>query len=727
MQNASRQMEKFAKKMNNIGKTMSTYVTAPLALAGAASIKMASDFEESVNKVDVAFGDASNTVKSFAQTTLQSFGIAEGTALDMAATFGDMATSMGLTQSASADMAKQLVGLAGDLASFKNISIDVANTALTSIFTGETESLKKLGIVMTQANLQAYALSQGITKNIQDMGEAEKVQLRYAYVMAKTTNAQGDFARTGGGAANQMRIFQEGLKQLGQQFGAVILPAFTDLVKSANNLLSSFSNLTDGQKKFIVGMGILAASIGPVLIGISHLTKAAILMKAQVLAIAPAYAAIAAAVVLLSKVIYDAIQRKRKLAEIDAELNKRMDAQAEASKRAAEATSEEVSEIRTLLAVAQDEYQLKETRLNAINKLNSIAPDYIKNINLENVATADVTSAIDKYITSLQSKAKAQAMSTLLSEEMTKQMEIEKEILFLTMQVEKQRNSIIGMSATANEAESQATKTSIQLGERRLEVLQKQSQEIQNNIKDLTKLGAVIQTTETGGTGGGLGKAAESQKAKLLDLNAAVKEYTGSIGELKSTAEELMPTLQAVDQSFEMSAHTAGSWGAKLNEVFEQIGEGLRSLLVDVVADGLERLGETFAGSQTTFRSFGADMLGAVGEFAGKFGKLLMAAGAASLAFQTQLLSGPQGAIAAIAAGAALVVASGAIKQHLKNAKNMGSSGGGSVGSVGGYGGGGGYSAPSGINVSLTGVMVGNDMRLIVNKEYTRTELIRGK
>ena len=127
--------------------------------------------EESLNKVDVSFGKSSQKVKDFARTTLREFGIAEGSALEMTALFGDMATGMGINEEAAADMSIQLAGLAGDLASFKNISIDRAQVALTSIFNGETESLKRLGIVMTQANLEAFALTQGITKQVSEMSE----------------------------------------------------------------------------------------------------------------------------------------------------------------------------------------------------------------------------------------------------------------------------------------------------------------------------------------------------------------------------------------------------------------------------------------------------------------------------------------------------------------------------------------------------------------------------
>ena len=265
LSDAQKSLVEFSKKAADMGKTLSTYVTAPLLAAGAASIKMASDFNESLNKVDVSFKSASVSVTDFAKTSLKTYGIASGTALDMASNFGDMATSMGLGVGEAAKLSTSLVGLAGDMASFKNISIDVAQTALNGIFTGETESLKRLGIVMTEANVKAYAFSQGITKQYDAMSQAEKVMLRYQYVMSVTKNAQGDFARTNENAANQMRMFGEGMKQLSAEIGQVMLPAITSIVRAANGMITGFSDASNSTKGFIVTLGLIAAATGPLL------------------------------------------------------------------------------------------------------------------------------------------------------------------------------------------------------------------------------------------------------------------------------------------------------------------------------------------------------------------------------------------------------------------------------------------------------------------------------
>lgn len=265
LSDAQKSLVSFSKQAAELGKTMSTFVTAPLLAAGTASVMMASDFNESMNKVDVAFASSSQVVKDFAKTSLTSFGIAEGTALDMAALFGDMATSMGLGVGEASKLSTSLVGLAGDLSSFKNINIKEATTALNGIFTGETESLKRLGVVMTETNLKTFALSQGMTKQYETMSQAEKVMLRYNYIMANTKNAQGDFARTNEGAANQMRMFGEGVKQLSAQFGQVMLPAVTSIVSGLNSMIQGFSDSSEGTKTFIVALAGITAGVGPLL------------------------------------------------------------------------------------------------------------------------------------------------------------------------------------------------------------------------------------------------------------------------------------------------------------------------------------------------------------------------------------------------------------------------------------------------------------------------------
>lgn len=258
-------LDEAARRLSTAGNALTAGLTVPLAAAGVASVNFSSDMQEAVNKVEVAFGNAADSVKSWSSTTLNSIGLAQGTALDMAALFGDMATSMGYSQDAAAQMSMALVNLAADLASFKNIGIDQASTALKSIFTGETESLKELGVVMTQANLEAYALAEGYTTAYTAMDQAQQVAVRYQYVLANTQNAQGNFARTSDSTANQLRIFRESLKEAAAAAGDELLPVITPIIGKLNELIQTFGDLDEGTQKAVVQTGLFLAALGPML------------------------------------------------------------------------------------------------------------------------------------------------------------------------------------------------------------------------------------------------------------------------------------------------------------------------------------------------------------------------------------------------------------------------------------------------------------------------------
>lgn len=258
-------LDEAARRLSTAGNALTTGLTVPLAAAGVASVNFSSDMQEAINKVEVAFGGAADSVKEWSSTTLNSIGLAQGTALDMAALFGDMATSMGYSQDAAAQMSMALVNLAADLASFKNIGIDQASTALKSIFTGETESLKELGVVMTQANLEAYALAEGYTTAYTAMDQAQQVAVRYQYVLANTQNAQGDFARTSDSTANQLRIFRESLKEAAATAGDELLPIITPTIGKLNELIQTFGDLDEGTQKAVVQTGLFLAALGPML------------------------------------------------------------------------------------------------------------------------------------------------------------------------------------------------------------------------------------------------------------------------------------------------------------------------------------------------------------------------------------------------------------------------------------------------------------------------------
>lgn len=250
-------------------------------LAGEA-INASSNLVEVQNVVDTAFGNMASMAEEFAGSAIKNFGMSELAAKKTASTYMAMSSSLGLSKSAAAEMSVTVAGLSGDMASFYNVSQEVASTALASIWTGETETLKKYGIMLTQTNLEEYAAAQGIKTKYTEMNEAEKVMLRYNYVLQATSNAHGDFAKTGGSFANQLRMLEENWNSLEAGMGSVLMNAVTPLMQGLNELLSFITSdspmaaeALDLISASLVGIGgaLVIANIGQITAQISKLTE----------------------------------------------------------------------------------------------------------------------------------------------------------------------------------------------------------------------------------------------------------------------------------------------------------------------------------------------------------------------------------------------------------------------------------------------------------------------
>lgn len=237
-----------------------TAIVAGLIKIGKTAIDTASALEEVQNVVDVSFGASANEINLFAKNAIKQFGLSELSAKKMASAFMAMANGMDINIASGKQMATTLTGLAGDMASFYNVSVDIAETALHSVFTGETESLKKFGIILTEANLQQYAYSQGIKKTVSSMSQAEKVALRYQYVLHSTSKVQGDFVRTGGNWANQIRVLKEQWSQLLSILGRGLIAVLKPVVEVLNEMLASLIAVGNAMAKAFGGKGIESAT-----------------------------------------------------------------------------------------------------------------------------------------------------------------------------------------------------------------------------------------------------------------------------------------------------------------------------------------------------------------------------------------------------------------------------------------------------------------------------------
>lgn len=319
---AEASLNKVGGAMQKVGIGMTAGLTVPLVAFGATAVNAASDLNESISKVNVVFDESADVVQNWAKTSATSLGISRQGALEAAGTFGNLFSAMGVIPAESAKLSTNLVNLAADLASFNNANPDDVLLALRSGLLGEAEPLRQFGVQLSAARIESEALSSGIVKadvdmvklttttiavekaqaaaakalkehgagsieyrdavakveaaeaklaevtagKVPELTAAQKAQASYAIIMKDTALAQGDFARTSDGLANQQRVLSAQFTNMQAALGQALLPAVTSIVSAFNGLLSAFLALPDGAQKIIAVIGVLVAVMGPLLI-----------------------------------------------------------------------------------------------------------------------------------------------------------------------------------------------------------------------------------------------------------------------------------------------------------------------------------------------------------------------------------------------------------------------------------------------------------------------------
>ena len=222
---------------------------------GKECIELSSNLSEVQNVVDTVFPTMNRQIDNFAKNAAAQFGLSETMAKNFTGTFGAMGKAFGFSEGQAYDMATALTGLAGDVASFYNMSQDEAYTKLKSVFTGETESLKSLGVVMTQSALDAFAMANGFGKTTKSMSEAEKVALRFKFVQDQLSAAQGDFMRTSDGWANQIRLLSLQFDSLKAAIGSGLIAVLSPVVRMLNILIGRILTAISALKSFFSMLG----------------------------------------------------------------------------------------------------------------------------------------------------------------------------------------------------------------------------------------------------------------------------------------------------------------------------------------------------------------------------------------------------------------------------------------------------------------------------------------
>lgn len=250
---ASKTKQKFGMMSVAVGNILADMATKAIASIGnfvKDSIDKGSELAELQNVVDSVFTTMSDTVDNFAQNALEAYGLTEAQAKRMMGTYGAMSKAFGYTERQAYSMSEQLTALTADVASFYNLNHDEAYTKMKSVFTGETESLKELGVVMTQAALDQYALQQGYGRTTAQMTEQEKVALRLAFVQDKLSVASGDFVRTQDQWANQTRILSGQFESLKAAIGQGLINVLTPVIRVINIIMGKLVQLANAFKSF---------------------------------------------------------------------------------------------------------------------------------------------------------------------------------------------------------------------------------------------------------------------------------------------------------------------------------------------------------------------------------------------------------------------------------------------------------------------------------------------
>ena len=274
LRKSTKSMQRFGNKMQNFGDMMTRNVTLPVIGLGAAAVKLASDFEETQSKFNTVFRDIREQANLTAKNLADDFGLSSRASMQLLSDTGDLLTGFGFTQQEALLLSNQVNELAVDLASFTNFAggAEGASLALTKALLGERESIKQLGIAITEADLKRFAEEQGLV--FKELNRVAKANLTYQLALQQSQNAVGDFARTSESFANQLRQLKGELEDVAIELGVELLPIAKSLVSGLRDLTKFTSQFSDEQKTGALQVAGFAAALGPIISIGGRLVKA---------------------------------------------------------------------------------------------------------------------------------------------------------------------------------------------------------------------------------------------------------------------------------------------------------------------------------------------------------------------------------------------------------------------------------------------------------------------
>ena len=553
MKKAQKKLKKFGKSITKVGTTLSRNLTLPILGLAAAALKFGSDLEETNAKFLTVFSSMQEEAEETAKVFKDSFGLSELAAKDMLSGTGDLLVGIGLTESGALDLSTKINELAVDLASFTNFSGGAkgASDALTKALLGERESIKSLGISINEADLKEFAANQGLVWKELDKGT--RAMLTYELAAQQSFKAIGDFERTSGSFANQMRIVKGDLIDVAAEMGARLIPYAQAAIEKLKGLIVWFEGLSDSTKDNIVKWGLIVAAIGPVLIvigkmslGISALIP--IFTKLGKFLLASPYLLLAAAVVILIKTTYDWATAVNGVEKAKQQLH-------DITINAIVQAKEEERLLVKNLEIAKDRTKSDGEREKAIAVLNNKLVSLNGTLNLENIAETNVTNAINKHTEALMNQAKIAGIQDLITEKFRKLTEskLNADIALDDMSaLEKTgkglsiifQNLISGENLITGSASKEAGKKVINdFGEGK----KSEIDFLENELEDLITITPIVEiTADLGGVGDLIPPPdADGKKAKQIEgITLAVEDYSDQVMELSTAPsfDDLFPT-----------------------------------------------------------------------------------------------------------------------------------------------------------------------------------------
>ncbi|MDB2109611.1 hypothetical protein PMW03_05560 [Clostridium paraputrificum] len=274
LQSLATKCNNIGNKLSSFGSKMTTMVSLPLAGVGIAGINMASDLEETNNKMEAVFGSMSSMVDEWAKNSAKGYGLTAQAFKDNVTLFGSLSQDiLKMDSKTSAEHGRMLTERAADIASYYNLSMERSNMLIKQLYSGETDGWKDLGITINDTTMQEYALSKGIKKTISSMSLQEKTALRIEMALDKTNRASGDFVNTSDGLANSLRILTANVKNFVTNLMNRGLPSVTSIVNKLNNFMDVLNGLSDEQMDFILKIGMFVTALFPAITIVGKLTS----------------------------------------------------------------------------------------------------------------------------------------------------------------------------------------------------------------------------------------------------------------------------------------------------------------------------------------------------------------------------------------------------------------------------------------------------------------------